>query len=174
MWGFEGALGALGLGGAHHAAVPFGVGVLLGHEEVGGAGADACDPGFLVDALGEKVGGRCDEKVGHGGAVPVAFDELGAAELGLGTELVLGVVVDGLVTHGADGELEVLGLLVVVEAVACEKAARIAGVDVLEGFEGDLCGAVAGLVDGEGEDQGGYDVGVGGTVGQGRAVVVRR
>ncbi|MFJ8048007.1 hypothetical protein [Streptomyces luteogriseus] len=37
---------------------------------------------------------------------------------------------------------------------------------MLEGLDGDLAGAVAWLVDGEGHDQGGDHVGVGGTVGQ--------
>ncbi|MFE9092768.1 hypothetical protein [Streptomyces sp. NPDC007264] len=94
----------------------------------------------------------------------------GADEAGLDAELVLRVVVDGLVAHGADGELEVLRLLVVVGAVACQGAGREAVVDLLEGLDGDVAGAVAGLVDGEGDDQGRYDVGVGGAVGQGDAV----
>ncbi|MER5834818.1 hypothetical protein ABT116_29270 [Streptomyces sp. NPDC002130] len=61
-------------------------------------------------------------------------------------------------------------LLVVVEAVAGQVAAGMAAVDVLERFEGDVAWAVAGLVDGEGDDQSGNHVGVGGAVGQGGAV----
>ncbi|PNG22742.1 hypothetical protein C1J00_07740 [Streptomyces cahuitamycinicus] len=42
--GLEGALRAVGLCRAHHAAVTFGVGALFGHEHVVRAGADAVDP----------------------------------------------------------------------------------------------------------------------------------
>ncbi|MEV0638150.1 hypothetical protein AB0I77_25050 [Streptomyces sp. NPDC050619] len=150
----------------------FGVGALLGHEEVGGSGADTVDPGLLVDLLGDQVLGGVLEGLGHGGAVPVALDEFGAGEAGLDAELVLRVVVDGLVAHGADGELVVLLFLVVVGAVTGEITTRQAVVDLLESFDGDVAGTEAGLVDREGDDQSGDDVGVGGAVGQRDAVVV--
>jgi hypothetical protein len=168
----EGALGAACLGGAHHAAVALGVGALFGHEEVGGAGADTVDPGLFVDLFGDEVLGGVLEGLGHGGAVPVALDELGAGEAGLHAELVLGVVVDGLVAHSADGQLEVLRFLAVVRAIAGEITTRQAVVYLLEGFDGHLAGAAAGLVDVEGDDQSGDDVGVGRAVGQREAVGV--
>ncbi|WP_306960806.1 aldehyde dehydrogenase family protein [Streptomyces afghaniensis] len=70
--GLEGALRAVGFCRAHHAAVAVGVGALLGHEHVVRAGADAVDPGVLVDLLGEEVLGGVLEGLGHGRAVPVA------------------------------------------------------------------------------------------------------
>ncbi|WP_158973195.1 hypothetical protein [Streptomyces griseus] len=116
----------------------FDVRALLGHEEVRGAGADTVDPGLLVDLLGDQVFGGVLERLGHGRAVPVALDELGAGEAGLDAELVLRIVVDRLVTHGADGELEVLRFLIVVGAVTGEIATRQAVVDLLESFDGDV------------------------------------
>ncbi|MFJ4202034.1 hypothetical protein ACIP2Y_20680 [Streptomyces sviceus] len=71
--GLEGALGPVGLGRAHHTAVAVGVGPLLGHEEVGGSGADAVDPGLLVDLLVDQVLG--------------GYLEFGAGEAGLDAEL---------------------------------------------------------------------------------------
>ncbi|GAA1431198.1 hypothetical protein GCM10009601_49810 [Streptomyces thermospinosisporus] len=55
VWALRGALGPVCPGRAHHTAVAFVVGPLLGHEEMGGSGADAVDPGLLVDLLIDQV-----------------------------------------------------------------------------------------------------------------------
>ncbi|OIJ92850.1 hypothetical protein BIV25_26165 [Streptomyces sp. MUSC 14] len=89
------------------------------------------------------------ESAGRTGSTSFAPDQLGVGEACLDAERVRGVVVDRFVAHGVEGELEVLRLPAVVGAGAGQVAAgEKAVIDVLEGFDACLAGAVAGCVDG--------------------------
>jgi hypothetical protein len=84
--------------------------------------------GVAVDAPGVQVLRRVDKRLGHGRAVPGAFDKVRAVRVVLDAELVAAVVVDGFVAQGADRELPLLGGGVVVGGVAGEVAGRVAAV----------------------------------------------
>ncbi|MGN5379421.1 hypothetical protein ACQ4WX_25420 [Streptomyces lasalocidi] len=89
------------------------------------------------------------ESAGRTGSTSFAPDQLGVGEACLDAERVRGVVVDRFVAHGVEGSWKFSGFRPLSARAPSQVAAgEKAVIDVLEGFDACLAGAVAGCVDG--------------------------
>ena len=113
-------------GGAGHPLVAVGIGAVLPLELVTSAGGDLLVVQLMGDEVITQAGGRGDQRLGQGRAVPGSLDEDGAAGIGLDAELVGAVIHDGAVAQCPGREVEAPGERGGVGPVVAEPAGLVA------------------------------------------------